>query len=152
KLIAAAVLCATAAGLYAGLRPAPVARAVVAQAEDPWKKYLYQDSSACMTCHTRPTQADVGKGALNLVILTEYAIWRTHDKHAQAYAVLEGPRGKQMAKVLGMDVTKERAGCLNCHAMNNLSKENMAKQGGQGLNPQDGVSCGGCHGPSSGWT
>ena len=38
--------------------------------------------------------------------------------------MLEGPRGQQMGKLLGVDVTKEPAGCLNCHAMVNLKAAN----------------------------
>jgi hypothetical protein len=38
-----------------------------------------------------------------------------------------------------------------CHAMDNLSKENLEKGADRGLNPRDGVSYGGCHCPSSEW-
>jgi hypothetical protein len=122
----------------------------------PWEKYTYQDSVQCKRCHTAPTADYKDAKSLDLVLLTEYAIWKTHDKHAQAYAVLDGERGKRMGKLLGFDVEKdatwkERAGCLGCHAMDDLSKDNLAKGADKGLDPQDGVSCGGCHGPSSYW-
>ena len=81
----------------------------------------------------------------HFVLLTEYAAWKTQDKHAQAYAVLKGPRGVQMQQVLGLDVTKEAAGCLNCHAMNYLTQQ------GRQFTIEEGVSCGGCHGPSEHW-
>ena len=58
----------------------------------------------------------------------ESSIWRAYDKHAQAYAVLEGDRGKQIGKVLFKDekaVLKPGNGCLSCHAMHNLSKVNQ---------------------------
>jgi hypothetical protein len=116
-----------------------------------WSKYLYQDASQCANCHTQPTNARIDQGALELVLLTESAIWRTHDKHAQAYAVVAGERGKKIGDLLKVDVLKPETGCLGCHAMHNLSKENEGKGGGKGLAPEDGVSCGGCHGPSSGW-
>jgi hypothetical protein len=124
--------------------------------EDDWKAYKYQETRDCKQCHTAPSKDDVNptKGAIDLVLMTEYSIWKTHDKHAQAYAVLMGPRGKRMGELLFQDakaVLNEKAGCLNCHAMNNLSKENLAKGAGAGLDPQEGVSCGGCHGPSSEW-
>jgi hypothetical protein len=116
-----------------------------------WKKGKFDRADRCKSCHTYPTQTDIGNEALNFVLLTEYATWKTQDKHAQAYAVLRGPRGQQMSKALKMDVMEEKAGCLNCHAMNNL-----VDQKGQAV-PRakrviEGVSCGGCHGPSSGWS
>jgi mono/diheme cytochrome c family protein len=122
-----------------------------------WSKYRYENASSCSNCHTQPNANRIDQGALDLVLLTESAIWRTHDKHAQAYAVLEGERGKKIAALLGYkdakDVLKPEAGCLSCHAMYNLAKENEAKPGasGPGLALEDGVNCGGCHGPSSDW-
>jgi hypothetical protein len=119
-----------------------------------WSKFRYENASSCSNCHTQPTAARIEQEALELVLLAESAIWRTHDKHAQAYAVLEGPRGKRMAELLGLkpgDVLKPEAGCLGCHAMHNLGKDNEGKAGGSGLSLEDGVSCGGCHGPSSAW-
>jgi mono/diheme cytochrome c family protein len=129
--------------------------------DEAWKEkgYKYQNSSACSQCHTVPTGNQVpkddphGPQALNIVLMTEYSIWKTYDKHAQAYAVLEGPRGKMIGKLLGessgkdVDVTKKEAGCLNCHAMSSYA--GSADEGG--LDLKDGVSCGGCHGPSTGW-
>jgi hypothetical protein len=129
--------------------------------DEVWKQkgFKYQNSSACSQCHTVPTGNQLpkddphGPQALNIVLMTEYSIWKTYDKHAQAYAVLEGPRGKMIGKLLGeasgkdVDVTKKEAGCLNCHAMSSFA--GAADEGG--LDVKDGVSCGGCHGPSTGW-
>jgi hypothetical protein len=162
RVLAAAALCA--AGLYWSAWRAPLAGAEAGGAKakgeremaKEWqeKGYKYQNAAACSRCHVQPTGNDIPKPdqpkaqkALNLVLLTEYSIWKTHDKHAQAYAVLEGPRGRQMGEMLGIDVTKKEAGCLNCHAMNNLAGN--ADEGG--LDLKDGVSCGGCHGPSTAW-
>jgi len=125
---------------------------------DPWRDFKYEEASACKQCHGLPTKDHSEKGALDLVLMAEYPIWKTYDKHAQAYAVLEGPRSQRMGKLLFGEegdnwkrVLKEEGGCLSCHAMHNLSKENQAKGAGKGLDPMDGVSCGGCHGPSSAW-
>src|SRR5439155_22902803 len=60
----------------------------------------------------------------------------------------EGPRGKEMGKILGIDVTNPKAGCLNCHAMRNLFDKTVFNEKAVKL---DGVSCGGCHGPSADW-
>jgi hypothetical protein len=148
--LAAAAVAFTRVGGLAAADPVPAAK----EGAPDWSKFRYQSASECSRCHTQPTNQSIEQDALELVLLTESAIWRTHDKHAQAYAVLEGPRGKKMAELLGLknarDVLKPEVGCLGCHAMHNLSKENQVK-GGSGLAAEDGVSCGGCHGPSSDW-
>jgi hypothetical protein len=156
--LAAAALCAAGLG-WCAWRAAAAADSPPKNAEgtsQDWSKFYYQNSAECANCHTQPTQQRIEQGALDLVLLTEMAIWRTHDKHAQAYAVLEGERGKKMAEVLGIsheELLKPETGCLNCHGMYNLSKANESRPGGKGkgLDLEDGVSCGGCHGPSSGW-
>jgi hypothetical protein len=117
--------------------------------EAAWKGLAYKSAADCTQCHVQPTLnylPEEGKlRALDLVLMTEYSIWKTHDKHAQAYAVLEGPRGKRIGEVLGLDVRKPETGCLNCHAMGNL-----AAKGDSGVDMKDGVSCAGCHGPCGG--
>jgi hypothetical protein len=105
----------------------------------------YNGAEECKVCHTQQISAEYA-GALTFVTLTEYGIWKTLDKHAQAYAVLKTKRSQDMAKFLG-DVTDPKTGCLNCHAMNALKTD----QGVETFTPEDGVSCGGCHGPSSKW-
>lgn len=127
-----------------------------ATAADAWKNLLYFDSGSCTECHAVPTPAKIAARAGEFVLLTESSIWRAYDKHAQAYAVLEGARGKMIGKVLYNDearVTKPEGGCLNCHAMHNLSEINRskveeAKKKDVTLKVEDGVSCTGCHGPS----
>jgi hypothetical protein len=156
KLFLVVPLCC--AGLFAvGLSGMSVARSQPAEA-DAWKDCKYENASACTRCHVQPTGNDFPSGdpnkprALDIVLLTEYAVWKTHDKHAQAYAVLEGPRAQRMGELLGqahgkkVDVTKKEAGCLACHAMGNLAADDR-----DSLDMKDGVSCGGCHGPSSKW-
>jgi hypothetical protein len=120
--------------------------------QEAWKNLQYQEAVACTKCHVQPGGNDLPDPekkkarSLDVVLLTEYAIWKTHDKHAQAFAVLKGPRGQAMADRLKQDVTKRDAGCLSCHAMDNLA----SRAEGGSLDRQDGVSCGGCHGPSKG--
>jgi hypothetical protein len=106
----------------------------------------FDGAVSCRKCHTAPDPDDFRTGSTNFVLLTEYAVWKTHDKHAQAYAVLLGPRSQHMGEILGVKVTDEAAGCLNCHAMN-FPKSRQGEQ----FTIEDGVSCGGCHGPSRGW-
>jgi hypothetical protein len=95
----------------------------------------------CRRCHTKPKAEDAK--ALAFVLLTEYAIWKTEDKHAQAYAVLQNERSKDIKAALGLDdLTKPEAGCVNCHGMHALKSGNV-----ETFTPEDGVSCAGCHGP-----
>jgi hypothetical protein len=118
-----------------------------------WSKLTYQSVRDCADCHTQPTANRIEQGAQEVVLLTETAIWRTYDKHAQAYAVLKGERGSNIARLLGLkekDILDPKAGCMSCHAMDNLSKANQARNAAS-LSPEDGVSCGGCHGPSEKW-
>jgi hypothetical protein len=116
-----------------------------AQEPEAFRVGQFDGALACGRCHTQPSGADIRPGgACDFVLMTEYAIWRVHDKHAQAYAVLKEQRSKRMGELLGQDVLKPETGCLNCHAMN-FPKERQ----GQGFTIEDGVSCGGCHGPSS---
>src|SRR5262245_20694750 len=49
--------------------------------------------SACLKCHA---DGERGKWQTDMVLMTEYETWRTKDKHALAYAALEGPRGQRM--------------------------------------------------------
>jgi hypothetical protein len=140
-------VCAAAAGALLALGCWLVVRAV-AEAQPPGgapRGARYDGAVRCKDCHTQQTTLEQG-ASLSFVMLDEYAIWKTLDKHAQAYAVLRGERGQQMSKLLKSDVLKPETGCLNCHAMNALKTSPQ-----ETFNPEDGVSCGGCHGPSSGW-
>src|SRR5262249_11703309 len=112
-----------------------------------WKDYQYENAKDCAKCHRTPDP----ESSQELVLLAEYSIWKTHDKHAQAYAVLTGVRGRRMAEILQQDVTKPETGCLNCHGMDKINKENKAKGAPADLDNNDGISCGICHGPSSKW-
>ena len=135
-LVLAAPTCALA---QADQKPAatPLTRAEV------MNKGKFQEPQVCQRCHTQFVQRDVK--SLDFVLLTEFATWKTLDKHAQAYAVLMGSRGKQIQAILKQDVTKEETGCLSCHAMNNLKRKDSE------VKKEEGVSCAGCHGPSGEW-
>jgi hypothetical protein len=141
-LLAAALL--GVAGGVALLVRAGAARA--APEADP-KKREFLGAKQCKTCHaSRPADH---LDSLDFVLLTEYTTWRALDKHAQAYAVLAGPRGRHMGKLLGNDekfVLEKQAGCLGCHAMNYADLPR-----GPDFRIEDGVNCEGCHGPSKGW-
>src|SRR4051812_2755089 len=63
-----------------------------------WKDLTYAQSGRCSDCHSFPIANRLK--ATEFVLLTESSIWRAYDKHAQAYAVLGGDRGKQISKLL----------------------------------------------------
>jgi len=111
--------------------------------DQPAKKLpKYLGAGTCTQCHTEGPAARYDD---KFVLLTEYATWRTQDKHAFAYLALAGPRGQRMGELLGIDPTKDDS-CLNCHSMN-FPKERR----GEAFRLSDGVSCDGCHGPSQDW-
>jgi hypothetical protein len=104
------------------------------------KPRVYWGASECIRCHT---EGPSGNDDENFVLLTEYATWRTQDKHSFAYLALLGPRGQRMGELLGIEVTKEAA-CLSCHAMNPDQKH-------PSFDVREGVGCDGCHGPAQDW-
>jgi hypothetical protein len=136
-------------GCLAGAAPCPGADPAKPAGE---KAPPFNEPADCMECHTFPRGNPVDSGALNFVLLTEYATWKTQDKHAQAYAVLTGSRGGQMVERLkkaGLPsgvADDPGAGCLNCHAMNHLKPYQ-----GRPYALEEGVSCAGCHGVSPDW-
>src|SRR6266496_323398 len=56
---------------------------------DVWKDLQYENATSCVRCHVQPGGNDLPPRdptnmkpyALQSVLLTEYAIWKTHDKH-----------------------------------------------------------------------
>src|SRR5688500_13396246 len=102
----------------------------------------YEGSSGCRRCHTSGlTEEDRLKGVGDRVCLTEAIVWQKSDHHADAYASLSSSRGKRMQQLLGADVFKPEAGCIQCHTTS-LAAATWASEG---------ISCEACHGPSSGW-
>ncbi|RUL88357.1 multiheme c-type cytochrome [Tautonia sociabilis] len=106
----------------------------------------YQGANYCHQCHAQPIAVNQANGVLDWCLMTEFSTWRTVDKHSMAFAVLEGPRGREMGEKLGVDVTQPESGCLSCHAQNFDQQELTA-----GFSFQDGVNCEVCHGPSGNW-
>jgi hypothetical protein len=105
----------------------------------------YESALSCAACHAQPL-GPMAK-SLDLILLTEYSIWATHDKHAQAHAILKGPRSRKIAENLKQDVLKASTGCLACHSLN-VPRSRYVNQE-EDLNIE-GVSCNVCHGPSRG--
>ena len=97
----------------------------------------------CARCHRSPTPLDRESGATDWASLTEFETWYTHDKHSQAFKLLDSERGRQMGKILGIDVLRD-AQCLSCHC-NRLPHSQPLSE----LEQKQGVSCESCHGPGS---
>ncbi len=78
----------------------------------------------------------------------ELTSWEKHDKHADAYKVLLGERGRQMLKLLNIDlkVPSQARACLTCHG---VIPEEGAKQVKFAV--EEGVSCVICHGSYGEW-
>src|SRR5579871_6086760 len=132
-LVAGGVALALAAG--AAGRPQTPAEAPPAGKPRP----IYVGVSACAQCHNLPKPLE-DKNFPPVCRCTEVGIWQNEDRHHLAYAVLEGARGKQMAKLLNRDVTKDAA-CLSCHSINPRKEVEQDPS----FHLSEGVSCVLCH-------
>ena len=116
--------------------------AAVGYAQDAGSKPQYIGVTECARCHEKAGTLDEQSGATKWVRLDEFHVWFHHDKHAQAFKLLESDLGRRIGELLNLgDVTK-RAECLSCHC--------DQRPGGTDLgdfNRQQGVSCESCHGP-----
>lgn len=114
--------------------------------------------ASCAPCHNQgagphPRFLGEPKGP-RLVQLNEFEKWRVQDKHSHAYDALTGPRGQQMGKMLGYEVTTEQS-CLSCHGTgfqaSDLNGE-LPKARPVALEERDqGVGCAACHGTYKEW-
>jgi hypothetical protein len=93
----------------------------------------YVGADNCKACHS-----GIEKGA-------QYEMWWYKDLHSQAYEALSSEKAIEYAKKNGIaDPTKEES-CLKCHSTYHAAPENLRN----GITPNEGVSCEGCHGPGS---
>ncbi len=76
----------------------------------------------------------------------EYVTWQHFDPHAGAFHALSGPRGREIARRLGIaDITTARQ-CLGCHA----DAPPPALRGPR-FQVDDGIGCESCHGAADRW-
>lgn len=105
------------------------------------QKHLGVASCASSNCHGAVTESKDSN-----IWRNEYRLWSKHDKHAQAYKVLQNAQSKSIAGKLGIaDATKAKE-CLDCHADNVSSGARGPK-----FQVTDGIGCEGCHGGSEKW-
>src|SRR5437870_1420473 len=76
-----------------GLRLATPVYVQAQPAGDQAASAKYLGAGQCINCHTA---GRTGNRTEDFVLLTEFATWRTQDRHSLAYIALLGPRGKQM--------------------------------------------------------
>jgi hypothetical protein len=103
---------------------------------------------SCQGCHQKPSDLYREKQTTAFVGLTEFATWTDHDKHSQAYKLLETELGQSICKALQIDLKdgKSSQQCLSCHA--------DWQKGTPRPKPFDlrqGVTCEACHGGASNW-
>src|SRR5262245_13735833 len=77
----------------------------------------------------------------------EYTRWAENDKHAEAGRALSGPRGQQMTRLLGYDVTRAEA-CLRCHG---AVVKNDDERDRNFSAAEESVTCVVCHGAYKEW-
>lgn len=80
------------------------------------------------------------------VMQNEFAVWQETDPHAKAYALLEQPASREIARKLGLGNATEAKICLDCHTDNV-----PAAQRGERFQLSDGVGCEACHGGAEQW-
>ena len=81
------------------------------------------------------------------VLQNEFVTWFRHDRHADAYAVLENDRSNRIAHNLGIGAPEKEPLCLKCHSTFPAKSEDS----GPKFRKEDGVSCESCHGAASSW-
>ncbi len=144
-LACVAALGAAAATLGRGGEQAPAGRAPAA---DPTNRKLFVlGARGCANCHDggrirKDTPEELARWICRM---DEFPIFDAQDKHKLAFKGLTGPRGQQMSRLLGTDVTKLEA-CVNCHSVPGRGIEMQ-----QYVREDDGVTCVACHGAFEEW-
>ena len=127
--------------LFFALTGAPAATGALAQSPA-----IYEGVASCAgsTCHGR------AEGNGQEVRQDEIATWQDPSSpsgaHSRAFAVLDSPRGRQIAASLGIGAPTSARECLGCHATPTAGAQRGAK-----FQVSDGVGCEACHGPASRW-
>jgi hypothetical protein len=128
------------AGIAAALALLAAAATASAQSSDDGT-HLGVATCAGDNCH-----GAVQRSKGSSVAQDEYRIWSQKDKHAQAFKMLGGDRGRLIAANLGLGDPQKAPICLDCHA------DNVAPtRRGPRFDIADGVGCESCHGGAVGW-
>jgi hypothetical protein len=110
---------------------------------------FYFGVESCVSCHSKNDPSEL-KPPPVLCRCNEALVWEKGDKHRDAYKNLLGPRGQQMAKLLGIkDVAKEES-CITCHGVY-VPPDKSKELTDPTFKIDEGVSCVACHGPHAEW-
>lgn len=125
-----------------------------------------EGSLTCGLCHGRGNASQDGALPFDAaymskkIRLDEQIIWRTRDKHRQAFEVLLNDRSQQIARIMGIvdqqtgnSLAHRDVRCIACHTsvpLSSITHENnlLAEEVIENPTYNFGVSCEGCHGPS----
>ncbi|MBK5290490.1 MAG: hypothetical protein JJE04_02195 [Acidobacteriia bacterium] len=109
--------------------------AVAAAAQQPG--YIGAGGCASSNCHGATSAAPESESR---ILGNEYSIWSVTDKHSRASKVLDEPRSKRMAQILGITDARSDKRCTSCHAAGSPERSRS-----------DGVACEACHGAAEKW-
>ncbi|MGA2183389.1 MAG: multiheme c-type cytochrome [Bryobacteraceae bacterium] len=110
--------------------PGPVA--VLGSADEKAPRAKHAGAMACGKCHGGAASGN------------QWSVWRM-SPHADAWAVLGTPAGRERARGQGIDNPQSSPKCLQCHST--AGSGSTARLAGFGLD--EGVGCEACHGPGS---
>jgi Cytochrome c554 and c-prime len=79
---------------------------------------------------------------------SSYSVWKAHDPHTRAYAVLHDARSKKIVERLGGAPAYENVRCLACHVNPTLAVKSDPHARSLHL---EGVGCEACHGNAGPW-
>jgi hypothetical protein len=123
--------------------------ATLVQAEDKVPDTFSGDWLGAPSCSARACHGSTGVVRSQPIVWgNEHTIWREHDRHRDAFAVLVAPQGQQIAQRLGLGPAHEARQCLVCHAPAALSEPASPCTASY---VTEGVGCESCHGPARPW-
>lgn len=110
-------------------------------------QYDEEEHLGVATCSSSVCHGKATADPTNNVMLNEYKIWITEDRHANAYKTLLNAESRRIATNMGLPAPAHKSAiCLDCHA-DNVPQEKR----GEEFRIDDGVGCEACHGGSELW-
>jgi hypothetical protein len=147
RLVSLIFLAALASVVTAGGRGAPTKAGRTTALDPPGPTRFIFGARHCGHCHDQKNDpTDKPEDSERWICrMDESRTFDQRDKHKLAFAALTGPRGLEMSKSLGTDVSKSGA-CLNCHSLPARGSETR-----EYVPETDGVTCVACHGAREEW-
>ena len=105
----------------------------IAGAASAQQNLRYVGADVCKTCHNKPEKG------------SQYDKWWYEDLHSQALETLSSEKAVEYGKQNGIANPATDDRCLKCHSTYHAAPENLRN----GIQPNEGVSCEGCHGAGS---